>query len=108
MKPQKQNTLYCHMISESSKQKQIRVRQEIVKYAQLHGVKPTACHFGCSKNTVKKWLRRYKAGGISALANERHGPNNIPHKLSEEKEQQIIEYRKQAPCYGPKRLKWAF
>lgn len=108
MKPQKQKTLYCHMISESSKQKQIRVRQEIVKYAQLHGVKPTARHFGCSKNTVKKWLRRFKAGGISALANERHGPNYIPHKLAEEKEQQIIEYRKQAPCYGPKRLKWAF
>jgi transposase len=96
------------MVYESAKKKQINVRQDIVKYAQKHGIKPASRRFCCSKNTVKKWLRSFMEGGIGALVNQRKGPNHIPHKISEEEEKRIIEYRKQAPCYGPKRLKWFF
>lgn len=104
----KHKTAYCHMIEQSSKEKQIQVRQAMVKYAQAHGVKPAARHFHCSKNTVKLWLRRFKEGGIGALVHQRKGPCRIPHKISQKEEKQIIKSRKHAPCYGPKRLKWAF
>jgi transposase len=104
----KNKSLYCHMIYESSSKKQQSVRQDIVKYAQANGIKPAAACFHCSKNTVKKWKKRYEEGGIGALVNQRNGPKNIPHKTSKEQEELIIEYRKRAPCYGPKRLKWAF
>ena len=96
------------MIDESSKQKQSRVRQDIVKYAQEYGIKAAARHFGCSKNTVKKWVARHKEGGIKALQNERRKPHNIPHKLSKDREAYIVACRKKSPCYGPKRLKWAY
>ena len=96
------------MIYENSKRKQTSIRQEMVKYAQIHGIKPAARYFGCSKNTVKKWTRCYESGGTGALTNGQKGPKNIPHKTSKEVEEHIIKCRKQAPCYGPKRLKWAF
>ena len=96
------------MIYENSKQKQVRVRQDMIKYAQTHGIKPAARHFGCSKNTVREWKRRYELEGTGALINRQKGPKNIPHKTSEKAEKYIIKCRQQAPCYGPKRLKWAF
>ena len=101
-------TPYCHMVYETSKKKQSFVRQDMVKYAQIHGIKPAARRFGCSKNTIKLWQKRYQEGGIGALVNQRKGPNRIPHKLSKEDEEHIIKCRKQAPCYGPKRLRWGY
>ena len=101
-------TLYCHMVYQSTKEKQVNVRQDIVKYAQKYGIKPASHRFGCSKNTVKKWMRRFEKGGIGALVNQRKGPKHIPHKMPEEEEKLILKYRKQAPCYGPKRLIWFF
>ncbi|MFQ5754307.1 MAG: helix-turn-helix domain-containing protein [bacterium] len=101
-------TPYCHMVEESSKQKKIKVRQQIVKFAQRRGNKPAARYFGCSKNTVKLWRRRFERGGTGALLDQKNGPNNIPHKTPNEMEDLIIKCRKSAPCYGPKRLKWAY
>lgn len=84
------------------------VRQELVKYAQLYGIKPAAKRFGCSKNTVRTWKRRYEAKGSTGLQDLRKGPHHIPHKTSLALEQQIINCREQVPCYGPKRLRWSF
>ena len=55
-----------------------------------------------------KWLHRYNNGGIGALNHQRKGPNRIPHKIPEHEEDQIVTCRKRTPCYGPRRLKWAF
>jgi hypothetical protein len=38
-------TTYCHMTYENSKQKQIAVRLDMVRYAQKHGVKPAGRKF---------------------------------------------------------------
>ena len=46
--------------------------------------------------------------GSSGLVNRPRIPLKIPHKTSVEQEKKIIEARMQAPCYGPKRLKWYF
>lgn len=101
-------TLYCHMVYESSKQKQIKIRMDLVHYAQKNGIKPTAKKFCCSKNTVKLWLKRHHYGGSSALIDRSKKPHCVPHQTSKEVEEQIIHARLQVPCYGPKRLKWFF
>ncbi len=49
-------TPYCDMTFKRSPEDQITIRQRVVLYAQEHGIKPAARHYGCSKNTVKKWL----------------------------------------------------
>ena len=101
-------TPYCHMIYESSTHKKFSVKLDIVRYAQQKGNKPAARRFGCSKNTVKLWRHRFETNGVKGLTDRRRGPKVIPHKTSQKEEMQIIKAREQAPCYGPKRLKWAY
>ena len=97
---------YCTMVFNKSLDSQIMIRQQIVRYAQQHGNKPAARHFGCNVRTVREQCKRFKAGGAGALKNKSRAPHSCPHKTSPEVETKIIAKRKEAPCYGPKRLKW--
>ncbi len=99
-------TPYNDMIFQRSPHDQISIRQRIVRYAQKHGIKPTARYYHCSKNTVKEWLRRFEEKGAGALQNKSRAPHHCPHKTSKVIEEIIIKKRKEAPCYGPKRLKY--
>lgn len=107
-KGQNMESLYGYMISESNNMTQPKIRLPIVRYAQKNGIKACSRHFGCSKNTVKLWLRRYESKGSSGLQNKTRRPRYCPHKTSKEEEMEILACRRQAPCYGPKRLKWFF
>ena len=104
----KSKTPYCHMVYGSSREKKDSVKLDMVRYAQIHGIKAAARRFGCSKNTIKLWLRRFEAKAMQGLMDRRCGPKFIPHKTSEADESKIVECRKKAPCYGPKRLRWAY
>jgi hypothetical protein len=104
MKP----TLYCHMMYKSSKEKKLTVRMDLVRHAQQIGIKPTARKFNCSKNTVRRALRGFEKKGISGLEDGRKGPHYIPHKTCPALEEHIVNCRLRAPCFGPKRLRWAF
>ena len=98
---------YCTMIFKRSINEQIRIRQEIMRYAQLHGNKPAARHYGCTVQTVRLWRRRFfEQKGTGALQNKSRAPHHCPHKTSAAIEALIIAKRKEAPCYGPKRLKY--
>jgi len=78
--------------------KQIKIRMDLVHYAQKNGIKPTAKKFFCSKNTVKLWLKRHHYGGSSALIDRSKKPHCVPHQTSKEVEEQIIHARLQVPC----------
>ncbi|MCL0051849.1 helix-turn-helix domain-containing protein [Thermodesulfovibrionales bacterium] len=43
-------------------------RYQMVMYAKEHGIKPTARLYVTQPETVRKWLRRYEAGGYQALS----------------------------------------
>lgn len=73
-------TQYCAMLFNRRDQEQILIRQEMVRYAQQHGIKPAAKYYSCSKNTVKTWLGRFQEGGIGALKNKSRAPHSCPHK----------------------------
>ena len=96
---------YCTMIYNRSSDSQILIRQQIVRYAQRHGNKPAAKHFGCDVRTVREWRKRFDSGGTGSLKNKSRAPHRRPHKTPKEIEEQIIAKRKAARCYGPKRLK---
>jgi hypothetical protein len=42
-------------------------RKALVDYAKQHGIKPAMRHFGCSRNTIRKWLRRFDTEGQTGL-----------------------------------------
>jgi transposase InsO family protein len=88
-----------------SKKQRVCVKLEIVKYTQLHGIRKASRDFGCSRNSVRTWLKGFLAKGRKGLEDGRMGPKFIPHKMNKNLEGQIIEARGQTPCYGPKRLK---
>ena len=101
-------TGYSMAIKGSSKDHRLSVKQQGVRYAQVHGIKPSKRKFGIHRNTIRTWLSRYEEEGVSGLLDKRKGPKNIPHKTPEAIEQQVIAMRSRAPCYGAKRIKYFF
>jgi|YelNatPaOPRAMG01_1025707.scaffolds.fasta_scaffold23586_2 transposase len=50
----------------------VQKRKKIVDiYKRLHSLRATAARTGVNVKTVKKWVDRYKKGGIKALADKR-------------------------------------
>lgn len=101
-------TGYTMAIKGTSKEHRLHVKQQVVRYAQVHGIKPSVRKFAIHRNTIRTWLRRYEEEGINGLLDKRNGPNNIRHKTPESVEQLVVAIRLQAPCYGPKRIKHFF
>lgn len=101
-------TKYGNLMKLAGKEKYFSIRKSIALEAQKNGVKPTARKLHMSKNTVKLWLKRFITEGNDGLIDRRNGPEQIPHKTSQEEENEIIKYRLLAGCYGAKRLKYFF
>jgi len=84
------------------------VRSELVRYGLTHGIRKTCRTFGCSHNTVRLWLRRYREEGVSEFQGRSNAPKHIPHKIPVYLEKQIIDVRKKFPYCGAGRLKEMF
>jgi transposase len=81
---------------------------EQLQAALQQGLRSAARAFGCSRNTVRTWLRRYLAHGKAGLKERSRAPKRIPHKTPAEVEQRVLEARDRIPCFGPQRLKQEF
>jgi transposase len=84
------------------------LRLRMAKHAKTHSIRDAARVFACSRNTVRLWLRRFEAGGRSALRERSRAPKSCPHRTSPHQEKRILAARDQAPCFGPRRLKLLF
>jgi len=58
------------------------LHQKLVTSARARGVKAAAREFGCSRNTVRKWLRRFQPGKPSALVEHSRRPKRSPNQIS--------------------------
>ena len=56
------------------------LRLDIVLHARLHGIRDAARHFGTSRNTVRKWIRRFNHDGKTGLHDLSRAPDHCPHK----------------------------
>jgi transposase len=83
------------------------LRQKIVAPARTHGVKDTARTFGCSRNTVRKWLRRYRPGTPRSLLAHSTRPRRCPHQVRASLEGVVVRLRRQTG-FGAERLKVEF
>jgi transposase len=83
------------------------LHQKLVSFARTHGVKVTAREFGCSRNTVRKWLRRYQPGKPSSLQELSRRPDHCPHQTPCGLEGQIVKLRRQTG-FGAQRLQHEF
>ena len=81
-----------------------KLRQWVVTHARRHGIKAAVREYGCSRNTVRKWIRRYQPGHSSTLKGLSRAPKSCPHKASMEIESQVVRLRR-LTGYGGERLK---
>lgn len=86
------------------------LRLRMVNYALQHGIKATAVTFQTTRNTVRKWLRRFVAKGreLGSLRPRNRRPRTCPHKTSDKLEQWIVRLRETVVGMGAKRMKEEF
>ena len=65
------------------------LRLRMVQHASKHGIRATAKAFRCSRNTVRKWVRRRSSQGLCGLRDKSRAPRSCPHKLSLQAEKSI-------------------
>ena len=98
---------YSTMIKAKDEKFRFQTRLSLVKDARRDGIRPTARRWECSRNTVRRWLRRYEAQGLEGLREKSHAPRSCPHKVDGEQAQEIVKLRKESGL-GAKRLKAEF
>lgn len=76
--------------------------------AEELGKKPAARKFKIALNTLKSWIREFKKNGKKGVIDKRKRPHFIPHKTPADEEERIVSIRKQAPCFGPLRIKYFY
>ena len=84
------------------------LRLRMVQHADKHGIRATARAFKCSRNTVRKWVRRYREEGRRGLMDRSRAPHSCPHKLSPQAEKIIIRQARKTPGFGARHLKHEF
>ena len=83
------------------------LRQKLVSLARERGLKAAARLLGCSRNTARKWIRRYQPGKPSTLVELSRRPRHCPHQTSRGQEGLVVRLRKQTG-FGAERLKQHF
>jgi transposase len=83
------------------------LHQKLVAFARHNGLKAAAREFGCSRNTVRKWLRRSDPGRPSSLQEKSRRPHRCPHQTPPGLEGQIVKLRHQTG-FGAERLQREF
>jgi transposase InsO family protein len=67
-------------------------------------VKDTAIRYGVDRRTLHRWLLRYAADGLAALADKSSTPDRCPHQMAPEIEARIVEMRRSHPGWGPRTI----
>jgi len=83
------------------------LRRRMLLYAKKHGVKAAVREFGCSRNTVRKWLHRADPRKPSSIQELSRAPKSCPHRIPKKIERQVASLRKKTG-FGAQRLKMEF
>ena len=71
-------------------------RLEMVRFANKESIKKASKRYSCSKNTIKKWCRRYAVYGVKGLMDRSRKPKNSPKRIPQEDIDKITEVTKTA------------
>lgn len=70
-----------------------------------HRMVEACCMFGISEKTGYKWLARFAAGGVAALADRSHAPRCPAHQLAPMVIAELVALRTRHPTWGPRKLR---
>ena len=83
-------------------------RHGLVQMALNTGIKATTRFYAVSRNTVRKWLRRYQVSRIAGLEELSRAPKRIPHKTNALTEALVVAVKERRRRFGSRRLKRDF
>jgi transposase InsO family protein len=78
-------------------QRYLAVREALDTGAAITDI---ASRYGVDRRTLHRWLARYAAGGLGALADRSSKPDRCPHQISPEVEARIVALRRAHPDWG--------
>jgi len=82
-------------------QRYLAVREALDSGATITDI---ARRYGVDRRTVHRWLQRYAAGGLGALADRSSRPDRCPHQMAPDVEARIVELRTGHPGWGPRTI----
>ena len=87
----------------------VEQRYDAVKEVLADGLPVTevAERYGVARQTVHRWIVRYRKGGLGALADRSHRPDSCPHQMPPVIEARILELRRVHAEWGPVRIRHA-
>ena len=96
---------YYSIIKGASMVGRYNLRIELVRYAQKHGIRKASRDYEVSRETVRKWLRRYHVEGLNGLYDKSKAPHNQWKKCSVDFEDKVKKLRiKTKNKFGSKKL----
>jgi transposase InsO family protein len=84
-----------------TEQRFLAVREVLDTGARIGDV---ATRYGVDRRTLHRWLTRYAAEGLGALADRSHRPDTCPHQIAAEVEARIVTLRRAHPGWGPRTI----
>jgi transposase len=87
----------------------VEQRYDAVKEVLADGLSVTevAERYGVARQTVHRWIARYRTGGLGALADRSHRPDSCPHQMPPVIEARVLELRRVHAEWGPARIRHA-
>jgi transposase len=67
-------------------------------------IKEVAVRYGVNRRTLHRWLVRYAAGGLGALADRSRKADRCPHQIDPAVEARIVSLRRSHPGWGPRTI----
>jgi transposase-like protein len=80
------------------------LRHELATCAIKKGIKAAARCYECSRNTVRKWVRRFALNRNQGLFPVSRAPHCCPHKTPPALEAKCVAKPKHSPGFGSRRL----
>ena len=100
----------AHGLQKGMAWKETCVMNERVRLVNDHlsgefAISELAGEYTVSRKTVYKWIRRYEAGGWTALKDASRAPHAHPNAVSQEIEQALLELKARRPLWGAPKLR---
>ena len=75
-------------------------RLKMVEWALKSGISSASREFETTRETVRKWVGRFKQNRLEGLQELSRAPKHIPHKMKEENECKLRDIRQRHSSWG--------
>ncbi len=73
--------------------------------SERYGMTALCRHFGISRKTGYKWLKRYEAEGVDGLKARSRSPHSHPNEVGPELEAALLQMKVRHPHWGPRKIR---